>query len=214
MKFNRWSNRHSPDQDSTSYNRAYHNFFEGYTETRVAKPNGKGTKILRVYTGTYYKQDMSDRRWKLNRILVLALYLCSTFLFLFSASMNISSNISWYITISETLSFLGLFWLLYILVNYITAPRRMTIGCYRLTSEPLKKFSRMTAIVLGISAILQLVYLLLNIHESPLSGILCIIGFIGSGVTIFILGTFESHITYKKIKSENKTTGDGIEINR
>lgn len=214
MQFRRMSDRYSANEDSAHHNTAYHNYFEGYTETRVVKPNGRGTKILRVYTGIYYTQDMTDRRWKLNRILFSALYLCSTVLFLLCASLNISSNKSWYVALPEILSFFGLFWMLYILVNYMITPRSMTVGCYRSTSKPIIKSSRLTAAALGLSAFMQLVYMFQHIYENPLSGVLCSVGFFGSSATIFILGTLESHITYKKTHSENKTMGDGVEISR
>ena len=46
------------------FSKAYHRFFRGYSEIAVPGKGGKGTRIERIYTGDYYRQDL-DRKNKI-----------------------------------------------------------------------------------------------------------------------------------------------------
>ena len=41
--------------------RAYEDFFVGYSENNVLRPNGKGTYIKREYTAQVFHQEISKR---------------------------------------------------------------------------------------------------------------------------------------------------------
>jgi hypothetical protein len=193
---------------------SYHKYFEGTSETLVTGSGGKSKKILRVYTGMYYSQDISSKRWKLNRLLFAGLYLCAAVLFTFFASVKNAGNRTWFITLPEALSFFGFFRMLYVLFSYMTVPRDMTAGCYRSTSGPLIKSGRITAIALGLLTLMQMIYTLLFAKEDRFSGTLSAAGFAISGIAVYAISALESHIMYKRTPSGNKTPDNGIEIDR
>ncbi len=212
--FNRFADRDKAKKRSGYHSSTYHRFFEDYVETRVPKANGKGTKILRVYRGFYYQQDIADMHRVRNRVLLALLYMIAVAFFLLSSLHATSGSIAWLLNISLFLSFIGLFWMLYILIYYMITPRKMTVGCYRATSKPLVRSGRLTAAALGVSALLQLLDSFLQTEKSLVAGLLCSAGFIVSGTAVFILAMLEYRIPYKKIRSENGMVDGGVEIRR
>jgi hypothetical protein len=201
-------------QSSAYHSSSYHRYFEGTSEVLTTGADGQSKKIVRIYTGLYYSQDMTGRRWILNRLLFSGLYLGAAVLFIFFASLNNTGNRIWFVTLPEALSFFGFFWMLYVLFSYMTSPRDMTAGCYRSTSGPLIKSSRLTAIALGLLTLTQLIYTLLFVAEDRFSGILSAAGFAASCIAVYTIGALESRITYKRTPSGNKTPDNGIEIDR
>jgi hypothetical protein len=212
--FDRLKSRDPDIHDSAYHSPSYHKYFEGTSETLVTGKNGKGKRIIRVYTGLYYSQDMTGKRRILNRLLFTGLYLGAAALFAFCASLETASNRTWYVTFPEALSFIGLFWMLYVLINYMTAPRDMTVGCYHSTSGPLIKSGRLTAISLGLLTLTQLIYALLSAEENRLSGLLSAAGFAASSAAVYAIGAIDSQITYTRTRSENKAPDHGIEIDQ
>jgi hypothetical protein len=69
----------------------YHKRFEGWMEKVVE--DGSGRKhIERVYTGDYFRQDVSDRRRCIIRIAYAVLYVLSAGCFLFVSARSTGSN--------------------------------------------------------------------------------------------------------------------------
>jgi hypothetical protein len=213
--FGWWINSNSEKQGSGSgfHSASYHRHFEGYTETRGTGSDGK-RKIVRVYTGAYYAQALSDKRRKQNRLLFAALYLGAAALFVLCASARIPSNAAWYLAVAQALSFFSLFWMLYVLIQYLTAPAKMEVGHYRATSGPIMKSSRTAAVTLGLLALMTLGNALLLPGQGLLSGFLCATGYACSATAVFMVGRIESRIAYNRTRSEHETMGDGVEIER
>jgi hypothetical protein len=206
--FQQWVNRNSDSPRPGYHSTPYHRHFEGYTEMQITEPNGS-RKITRVYTGQYYSQDMSGKHRILNRLLYAALYIAAVALFLFCAS---ASNTTWYITAAQALAVLGFFRMLYVLINYMTAPQKMEVGFYRATSGPLIKSSRITAIALWLLSLLTLIYILLHTDKNVIAELIYMAGYVCSGVAVFLISLFESRITYNRTRSEHETSGNGVEI--
>lgn len=51
------------------HSRAYHSFFEGYSEFYALNVNGKRTVLRRVYTGETYCRDQTRARFILSKLL-------------------------------------------------------------------------------------------------------------------------------------------------
>jgi hypothetical protein len=210
----RLKSRDSDIQSSAYHSPSYHKYFEGTSEVLTTGVDGKSKKIVRVYTGLYYSQDMPGRQRILNRLLFAGLYIGSAVLFIFCASIKNMGNRTWFIAIPEALSFFGFFMMFYVLLNYMTTPREMTAGCFRSTSGPLIKSSRLTASALGLLTLAQLIYTLFFIKENRIYGIRSAIGFFFSCIAIYAIGFSESRITYKRTRSKNNIPDNGIEIDR
>ena len=138
------------------HSKAYHQFFEGYSEVAVPSPNGTGTVIQRIYTGDYYRQDLTKDQRILLRVLYMVLFLCVAYLFVSSAMLPLPSNSTWYVTITQAVSIPFLFWILIVFYSYIPAKRDLTIHEYRSSSLALKKATLGAAISLGVVAPLAL----------------------------------------------------------
>ena len=146
----------------TWHSKAYHRFFEGYSEVSVPRPNGKGTVIQRIYTGNYYRQDLTNGQRILIRILFAVLFLCIAYLFVSSATLPLASNSTWYVVLTQVVSIPFLFWIVIAFFSYLPAGRDLTIDGYRSSSLALKKATLGAAISLGMVALATLVFMFLN----------------------------------------------------
>lgn len=215
IPFQHLQRRHAPGQDSAWHSTAYHRHFEGYVETRVPKPNGCGTRIERIYRGPVFTQDITDDQWKWNRVGVAAFGLSSIALYFVGATLRTPANGFRVVEILETLSLLGLLWMLRVLTNYLTAPRCMSIGCYRSTTNPLVHAARAESSLLALTALVMLIVRILA-ADGSLSGWCCIGGFLLSGVAVFLIGARESAMSYRRMerRKDDLSSDDGVEICR
>lgn len=213
LKFEKkWKQGDQPESGSAFHSSFYHRYFEGYTEAKVQGKNGR-KKIMRVYTGQYYSQNLSDRKWKENKIFFLFLYLTAVVLFIFFAAINKDNNKIWFTELSETLVFLAFFWMLYVILNYLAAPRNMTINQYRSSSVMLIKSGKVATIAAWFAAVMQIVYVCLPESTDKRYGMICAIAYGFSGLAVWYLTVLESKMKYKKILSEGSEM-NGFEIQR
>jgi hypothetical protein len=196
----------------TWHSKAYHRFFEEYSEVSVPKPNGKGYTIQRVYTGNYYRQDLTGGRRLLLRGLYVALFLCIAYLFISTAVLPVTSNATWYVVLTQVVSIPFLFWILIAFSSYLPAERDMTIADYRSSSLSLQKATFCSAISLGIAALVTLVFMLLNLSNAPLLELLCAGKYLGCGLLALLMNRVEKKVNYLVIPSPNKPPVDGNEI--
>jgi hypothetical protein len=196
----------------TWHSKAYHRFFEGYSEITVPKPNGKGTRIHRIYTGNYYRQDLTNGQRILLRGLYFFIFLCIAYLFGSSAMLPLASNSAWYVVLTQVASIPFLFWILIALSSYLQVERDMTIAEYRSSSLFLQKATLGSAISLGIAALVTLVFMLLNLSNEPLPELLCAVKYLAAGLLAFFMNRVEKKINYLIIPSQNKPPADAMEI--
>ena len=195
-----------------SHSRAYHRFFEGYSEITVPNPNGKRTRIQRIYTGDYYRQDLTKGQRILLRVLHVALFLSVAYLFVSSAVLPLASNSTWYVVLSEVLSLPFLFWVVIALFSYLSAGRDMTIHEYRSSSLALQKATLGAALSLGIAALATLAFMLLNLSDEPLVVLVCAVKYIAAALFALSMNRVEKKVNYLKIPSQNKPPANGNEI--
>jgi len=192
--------------------KAYHKFFEGYTEVRVPRSNGKGTRIKRIYTGEYYRQDLSVRNRVLIRLLYVVFFLCASLLFVSGAVEQFAGNSTWYVNLPEAASVFFLFWILIAFIEYLPAGRDMTIAEYRSSSRSLLKASIGAAICLGVTALATLLFLVLNSFTALLPGIVCIGKYISGSLMMLVLNRLEMKLKYQIIPNTNQVPVDSVVI--
>jgi len=186
------------------HSKAYHRFFEDYSEFTIPNPNGKGYKIRRVYAGNTYRQDLTKVQWVLLRVLYVALFLCVGYLFLSSAVLPLTSNSTWYVTLPQAVSLPFMFWIVITFFSYLPAELDMTIHGYRSSSLALQKATLGSAICLGVTALGTLIFMLANPSDEPLSVLRCTLSFFAGGLITLGMYWIERKVKYFIIPSENR----------
>jgi hypothetical protein len=194
------------------HSKAYHRFFEGYSEINVPNPGGKGYRIQRTYTGDYYRQDLTRGQRILLRVLYVALFLGVAYLFVSSAILPFAGNSTWYVTLSQAISLPFLFWIIIAFFSYLPAERDMTIHAHRSSSLALQKATLGSAVGLGVTALATLVFMLLNLSDEPLVELLSAVKYLAGGVLALSMNRAERGIRYLVIPSQNTPGPTAAEI--
>lgn len=179
---------------------AYHRHFEGYSEYEVVDEKGY-TRIQRVYTGMYYIHPLEKRQRILLKVVFVALWLVAVALFVLGAMQPGTGNNRWYVSIWQVGDVVGLAWALFGLFNYLTVPRKMTIGDWRSSSQKLKHGSLFAAVFLWVTAIMILLDLILSAVNVGMH-LLCAVCFLFSGLCMIAEWFLENKIVYKQMASE------------
>ncbi len=146
----------------------YHDYFRGYTEIRVNKPNGK-YKTERYYTASWVKQDVTYRQYVQYRILYAFLVLAACALYVWAMSRpNLGSNVCVYVAVPGFLSAIGLFISIIATAIYIASKRKMTKWGYKAGPERLKKIMPISGLLLAATGLAVLIYVFIN----PVSNII------------------------------------------
>jgi hypothetical protein len=192
----------------TWHSKAYHRFFEGYAEISVPKADGRGYRIQHIYTGNYYRQDLTTGQRILLRGLYVALFLGTVYLFVSSAILPLASNSTWYVVLTQVVSIPFLFWILIAFFSYLPAGRDLTIAEYRSSSLALPKATLGAAISLSLAAFAMLVFLLLNPSGEYLVELLCAVKYLAGGLLALAMNRVEIKVNYLIVPSPNKLPGD------
>lgn len=193
------------------HSRKYHSYFEGYTEVQKVLPNGK-TKIEHVYTDTYRIQDLSDRQRIGLRAAYILLFAAAVALFVAGALESVGSNTTVYVTAAEVVSLVGLFWILCTLVNYLTAPRKLTIYEYRTTSVSIRRSAVTAAAGLFAAFFLTVVYLLLHLDAAAMAEFRCALCLLFSAGASLGICALERKIPYREEESKEAEPAGGFKI--
>jgi len=192
--------------------RAYHRHFDGYSEVAVPKRDGKGTRIERVYTGDYYRQDLIQHRRILIRLLYVALFLCAVALFVSNAILPLASNSTWYVALPQAGSVAFLFWILAAFYFYLPAQRDMTIATYRGSSLSLLKATRGAAVCLGLVALANLSFLMLNPSLEHLAELLGTAKYVICALMTLGINQVEKRVAYVSVPSQNRPPEGSVGI--
>ena len=200
-------------RSGASHSKAYHRHFEGYSEITVPKPNGQGTRIQRIYTGDYFRQDLTERQRILIRVLYVALFLCVAFMYVSSAILPLTINSTWYVVLPQAVSLPFLFWILIAFFSYLPAERDMKIADYRGSSLYLLKATMGSAICLGMTALATLVFIVLNPSAESPREMLCAGQYIVAGLIALAMHRIERKVSYLTIPNQHLPPDNSFEIN-
>jgi archaellum biogenesis protein FlaJ (TadC family) len=197
----------------SSHSKAYHRHFEGYSEIIVPKRGGKGTSIQRIYTGDYFRQDLTNRQRILIRVLYVALFLCIAFLYTSSAILPLKINSTWYVVLPQAVTVPFLFWILIAFFSYLPAEPDMKIADYRSSSQYLLKAAMGSAICLGITALATLVFIMLNPSDESSRAMLCAGKYLLAGLLALVMYRIERMVSYLTIPNQHLPPDNSFEIN-
>lgn len=190
-------------KDGFWHSKAYHRFFEGYSEVTVPNPKGKGTIIQRIYSGNYYRQDLTKSKRILLRVLYVLLFLGAAYLFISSAVSPLPSNSIRYVTVTQAISLTLLVWILIVFLTYLPAGWDMTIHGYRTTSLALLKASLFSTFSLGAVALATMVFIIFSRPNEVQAELTCTAKYLVAGILVFSIYLIEKKVSYLIIPSQN-----------
>ncbi len=193
------------------HRRAYHRNFQGYTEVKRLRPDGR-TVIERVYTGHWYEPMLSMERRVRLRILYVLLFLCGAGVFGWAATRRAVCNTVLYVGLFQALAVAMAIWCLYVLVFYIPATGKLTIGEYDTLHKPLIRSAMACAVCLWAAAAAAVVCLVLDRAAAVGRDWLCPAGFALSGALFGLIWFLESRLEYAVLDNETPMPEDGVEI--
>lgn len=192
-----------------SYNKAYHSYFEGYTEKEEFDPVHQKFYIKRTYASCYYRHNMTDQEWKalkVRYVLFLAAYIAALFIQGVSAGTGV-----WYMAIPTALELIDAMWLTFYVVCYVRAPRLLKIRQYR-DREHLKMAAMAGVLCLVWLFIGQLVFMILNGFYRY--GLISMAVDAGAAVCLRLLYVTERDMDFRKVKNEADIDPDSYDIRK
>ncbi len=153
------------EKSSSWHSGYYHRYFEGWTEIPETTPSGK-VRIKRVYTGEYYKADMSKTERYVHKMFCSLLVLLSLMLYVRAGLMALASNTVWYVVFPEVLALCGNIFLVWFLIAKLTSPVMLKIREYRESTKNLKLAALLQAVFLGLSAVTTAIHCFLSGGEA------------------------------------------------
>ena len=175
------------------HNTHYHQYFHGYTEVRVEKPNGKYA-IERIYTDNWYVQKLSDSRWILTKAVMLLLSFLSAILYIFFMTRDdFAGNVSNIVAIPGFISVILLILLIASTLGFVSTKRKMTWWEQYSSSNRIDKFSLICSVMLGLTGLLIVGNCFLGVENVPKELLLAF------GVLVCAFLTFAMYLINKKI---------------
>lgn len=192
------------------HRQAYHRHFEGYTEVKRVDERGR-TVLERIYTGKYYEPKLALHHRLTLRMFYIIFFLGGTALFLFCATRAASCNTAPYVILFQALAVPLLLWCAYVMVFYLPATGRLTIGEYNSLHKPLIRASALAALCMWLAGAGALVCFL-HLETAMSTDLLCAAGFTGAGALMFLIHLLENRLEYTVIGSEAQPPEGGVEI--
>lgn len=195
----------------------YHRLFEGYREELVSGEDGKRKRIVRTYTGNYYQKKCSSCRWILGKALYLFLYLAAAMAYLFALTRPTEGNTVWYTAAPGLLSVIPMMLLFAKVLACAAAKRKMVLYDYKYVFKRLFWFCAVAAGFLCATALMLLLFLILNPQTDFWSELApCISCLLGAGI-ILTIGGLERRAEYESIENPNaplENSGENTALNR
>lgn len=182
--------------------RAYGKFFEGYTERRELI-NGRA-RIVRIYTGTLYRQELTQRQARRVRWGYVAVFMFSVLLLILALSLPTQSNNRWYVSLCA-LAAAGFYgWVLLSLHTYVWSKRELTIYEYHYGSIALQRRPAFAAGAVLIPLAGAAAMLVRDALPFTSLEFLRDVLLVFSGCVMYSLRVLEGRIRYTTVESEDK----------
>lgn len=197
------------DKQRSWHSAYYHRYFEGWTEVSEPKPSGRGMRIKRIYTGPYFKADMSARERAARKVVYALLVILSIALYVKGGYVSLESNMVWYVVLPQAVCLCGNVFLVWFLLLKLFSPEMLVIREYKETSKNLKLTALVQAVLLGITALGTLLHLVLN--RGNKAELLAAALFVCAACACLVLHLLEKGVKYLRISNPN-TPEDGFTI--
>lgn len=181
----------------------YRAYYEGYEAREYLNKKGKVKKNL-VYTGTYYRQNISDLKRRIYRIVHTGVMLLCILFYILAGVADTPVNRFKYSVLPQGLLTIALIFYVFAVIHYWLAPKEMTIWHYRSSSKFLIWTVGITAICGGVTFLFDVVYaVFVNVSMNG-SGIVNIVGHFLCGLLPAVTLYIEKNTPYETYASEGK----------
>lgn len=184
-------------------NKFYTDYYEDYITYAVPKQNGKGSKIVRVYAGSYHHLDAGERAFHIRKVIYSLLWLVSAGLFIFAAARNLSFYSEKSSVLIQLLTILAFGWSLIDVISYLLASYHMTEYAYK-SFQLLKAAAVVTAAAVWADGVFVLAMTLIHRNGIHLETVLSLLGFFLSGGIMLVLNRLENTAVYIAFESEDQ----------
>ena len=194
---------------------AYHSYFEGYTEYRVTDERDK-SRLRRVYTGDWYRQKLEKKQYIGLRAVYTLLFLVMAGAVALAAFTQGSAGQALYTVAPEIVTLCLLARLFYVLfVNYLFAPRKMTVNDYRTSAPALKTASSWLAALFGADLLGTALDALLNGAAGRFQSLpLTLLAFALGAAAAWLMYRMECRVPYETLKNDTVPPADGVTIQK
>ena len=192
---------------------SFHSYFEGYVEQKHTDPRTGRSKIVRIYTAPYRVRCATNARWLIAKLHTTLLYLCSVILLVLAATVLELEEPAKYYQFFVAMALVCDFFLLYKLLRFLSAPRRMTIGDYRAVYPGLHRLALVSAVFAFLALPARLVNAALSGDPMGLrlvAGFLCLAG---SCAAMFFLFFREKNAVYN-VEDNEHSEENGFQVQR
>ena len=198
-------------KNSTAWHsRAYHRYYEGWSESYTLDPATGQRRISRVYTGRFYVQDLSGTKRLIVKITYSILFLAAAVLFFTASMADWVGNLVWYVVLPHAFCFGSLAYMLIVLTSYVPAPQKMKIHEYRATAKPMRRAALFGTVSHALACAAALAYTLA--FDGADAGFGITVRFLlaaGALLTIFLI---ERGIEYDSIDNPASHGDNGTQI--
>lgn len=177
----------------------YHSQFEGYSEHYEWDEHGK-KKLIRVYTGEYYRPALTPAQRKWFAILYILLFFIGTALFITGAALSAVCNGTFYVTIFQALTVVALAFVLMGLCNYLSVRGDFTIPVFTHGPARLKRWSLLGALTLFAATLAAVLSAFLGV-QFDLRSLFSAGLFLAAGLCLFGIHGLESSFHYDYIEN-------------
>lgn len=188
-----------PD-DGVHHSGAYHRYFEGYSEQRILAPDGRHTRIRRVYVGERYRRSCGRGGWLLWKAVYALLFLAAAAVYAAALVMDVGSNRAWYVALPGLCSVVPMLMLLAKLAGCTVSGRDLMIYEYKYVFGRVYRWSMISAVFLAVGAVMKALYLCLNWASARIGDeLLSLLGLLFGCALLLVLGLLERNARYQEI---------------
>lgn len=191
---------------------AYHDYFEGYAETKIPGKNGRGYRVERVYVGHYYTLPGGRRSKAMHMAIHCALFLLAAAAVIIGAAQPGGANGVWYVVIPTFGVIMSMVFLATGLASYITAPEKMTVGEYKAGATRIVRWSQIGMVAALVAALGSLIHMFACPADAPgASAGTC--AFCAAGtLCLFAINYFERHTEYEVLENQTEKGENAVMI--
>lgn len=173
----------------------YHQYFHGYTEVRIERPNGR-YRIERYYTADWYVQDCTDRQWIGQKIAMSALGLLTVLAYVWLMTRPAyEGNTSRLAAVPGLLVVPFLVLLTGSVIGYAATGRKMTWWEHHAGTGRISRYSLIVGSLMLLTGVAMLVQVALGV-ANPGSEILHAIAVMATALLPFAMYLLEHRMPY------------------
>lgn len=199
--------------EAAFHSSSFHSYFEGYIEKKQIDPATGKSKIVRIYAAPYYVRSSTNADWIKVKLRATLLFLLSASLLILSSSIFELEDPAKYYQIFVAGGLICEFFLLYVFLKFLSAPRKMTIGTYRAVCPTMYRLCLASAVFIFCAIPARLVNAVLlqsRVSVSLLLGFACLAV---SGASMLGLFFLEKKVVYT-IEDNEHADENGFQIQR